>query len=90
MGYTGLGRELEGLLPVKNLLPSNVSLGKGCWTEYEERGGGGWTDRAADKGWVPEGTGISRGVASNGGIRSHPYKHSNMITPRDHQSQEKV
>ena len=40
MGYAGLGRELESLLPVENLLPSNVSLEKGCWIEYEE--GGGW------------------------------------------------
>ena len=29
MGHTGLGRELERLLPVKNLLPSNVSLERG-------------------------------------------------------------
>jgi len=39
MGHAGLGRELEGLLPVKNLLPSNVSLEKGRWIEYLERGG---------------------------------------------------
>jgi hypothetical protein len=38
MGYTGLGRELERLLPVKNLLPSNVSLERGRWIEYEECG----------------------------------------------------
>jgi len=41
MGYTGFGRELERLLPVKNLLPSNVSLEKGSWIEYGERAGWG-------------------------------------------------
>ena len=40
MGHAGFGRELERLLPVKNLLPSNVSLEKGCWTEFEERARG--------------------------------------------------
>jgi len=39
MGHAGLGRELERLLPVKNLLPSNVPLEKGRWIEYKERGG---------------------------------------------------
>ena len=38
MGHTGLGGKLEGLFPVKNLLPSNVSLEKGRWIEFEERG----------------------------------------------------
>ena len=50
----------------------------------------GGTDRVADKGGIPGGPGISCRVASNGDIRSHPYKHSNIITPRDHQSHEKV
>jgi hypothetical protein len=50
----------------------------------------GGTDRAADKGGIPRGPEISCGVAPNGDIGPHPYKHSNMITPRDHQSHEKV
>ena len=52
----------------------------------------GGTDRAADKGGITGGggPGISCRVASNGDISPHPYKHSNIITPRDHQSHEKV
>ena len=88
MGYTGLGRELERLLPVKNLLPSNVSLEKEVGLNTEKVLGG--ADRAADKGGITGGPGISCGVASNGDTRSYPYKHSNIITPRDHQSHEKV
>ena len=50
----------------------------------------GGTDRAADKGGIPGGPGISCRVAPNGDLGSHPYKHSKRITPRDHQSHEKV
>ena len=45
---------------------------------------------SADKGGITGGPGISCGVASNGDIGSHPNKYSSMITPRDHQSHEKV
>lgn len=51
---------------------------------------GDGTDRAADKGGIPGGPGISWRVASKGDVGSHPYKHSKIMTPRDHQSHEKV
>jgi hypothetical protein len=51
----------------------------------------GLTELLTKGGYLGEGgPGISYRVASNGDIRSHPYKHSNIITPRDHQSHEKV
>ena len=34
--------------------------------------------------------GSAAGAPRNGDMGSHPYKHSNMITPRDHQSHENV
>ena len=69
MGHTGLGRELEGLLPVKNLLPSNVSLEKGCWIEFEKRGEMRLTELLTKGGYLGGGPGISCWVASNGDIR---------------------
>ena len=57
MGHAGLGRELEGLFPVEDLLPSNVPLDRGCWIERKERGGG--LTELLTKGGYLRGSGIS-------------------------------